>query len=315
MKILAITGGVGGAKLALGLSKLLPAEDLLFAVNTGDDFEHLGLHISPDIDSLTYALAQQNNQELGWGREGETWQFIDTLKALGGESWFRLGDKDLALHIRRTQLLGAGHNLTEATAEIGQALGITHQIVPMSNDPVRTIVHSDAGDLAFQHYFVRERCQPAVSGFEFSGVENATLNPVIAAWLSQADGVVICPSNPYVSVDPLLAVPGFAASLKHLPIVAVSPIVAGIAIKGPAAKMMAELNVPATAAAVARHYEGLITGFILDETDKTQRKLINIPTIVTQTIMVTLQDRVSLASDTLGFLQTLLDSPTGSDGK
>ena len=305
MKILAITGGVGGAKLALGLSQVLPPEDLLFAVNTGDDFEHLGLHISPDIDSLTDALAQQNNTELGWGRAGETWHFIDTLAALGGQAWFRLGDKDLALHMRRTELLHSGQSLTQATQQITQAMGIAHTIAPMSDDPVRTIVHSDQGDLAFQHYFVRDKCQPSVSGFSFAGIDQARLNPLIRQWLSDCDGIIICPSNPYVSVDPLLKLGDFSKLIKDIPTVAVTPIVAGLAIKGPAAKMMQELNVPASASAVAAHYQGLIDGFVVDQSDPEQRELIQIPTIATQTIMVTLPDRVALARETIGFLQSL----------
>ena len=309
-KILAITGGVGGAKLALGLSKVLSETELLFAVNTGDDFEHLGLHISPDIDSLTYALAEQNNQELGWGREGETWQFIETLDALGGESWFRLGDKDLALHMRRTELLQDGASLTEATAAITNAMGIRHRVAPMTDDPVRTIVHSDQGDLAFQHYFVRERCEPKVSGFSFSGIDDATVNPQIVDWMKDCTGVIICPSNPYVSVDPLLKLPGFLDLITALPVIAISPIVGGIAIKGPAAKMMQELHVPATALGVAEHYGNLLSGFIIDKTDETDmaniHKQTQIETIATQTIMVTLADRVSLAEDTLGMLQQIL---------
>ncbi|NOX49924.1 MAG: 2-phospho-L-lactate transferase [Gammaproteobacteria bacterium] len=302
-KILAITGGVGGAKLALGLSQLLGPEQLVFAVNTADDFEHLGLHISPDIDSLTYALAQQNNQDLGWGRQGETWQFIETLASLGGEDWFRLGDKDMALHVRRTQLLASGNSLTQATQSLTQAMGILHRVLPMSNDPVRTLVHTNQGVLPFQEYFVKERCQPKVIDFEFQGIENAQLNPDLAAWLAQCDAVVICPSNPYVSVDPLLKLAGFKALLAPLPVVAISPIVGGLAIKGPAAKMMKELNIPASAAAVAKHYDGLIDGFIVDKSDENDSKQIEIPSIVTNTIMVTLQDRVSLAKDTLRFLR------------
>lgn len=308
-KILALTGGVGGAKLALGLSRVLSADELMFAVNTGDDFQHLGLNISPDIDSLTYALAQVNNNELGWGRENETWQFIETFGALGGEDWFRLGDQDLALHVRRSELLKQGATLTEATAEITRAMGIAHQVVPMTDDPVETIVHSDRGDLAFQHYFVRDRCQPSVSGFTFRGVNEARLNPRIADWLEDCDGIVICPSNPYVSVDPLLALAGFRDALRERPVVAVSPIVGGLAIKGPAAKMMRELNVPSTAMAVGEHYDGLLDGYIIDETDESDAETIQqrlkIPTIVTNTIMVTLADRVSLAEDTLGLLREI----------
>ncbi len=312
-RILALTGGVGGAKLALGLSKVLPPEQLVFAVNTGDDFEHLGLHISPDIDSLTYALAGENNQELGWGRAGETWQFIETLGALGGDDWFRLGDKDLALHVRRSGLLESGVTLTEATGVITRAMGIRHRVLPMSNDAVRTIVHTADGDLAFQHYFVRERCAPAVTGFSFDGAGDAVLNPAISDWLATCDGVVLCPSNPYVSVAPLLQLPGFADALTHLPVVAVTPIVGGLAIKGPAAKMMAELNVPASASAVAAHYDsaypGLINGFVVDETDPEEAQLVDklgtIRAIATNTVMVTLADRVALAETTLGFLQDL----------
>ena len=305
MKILAITGGVGGAKLALGLSQVLGPEELMFAVNIGDDFEHLGLHIAPDIDSLTYALAQQNNTELGWGRAGETWQFIEAFGELGGEDWFRLGDKDLALHLRRTQLLRDGATLTEATQTITQALGIEHLVAPISDDPIRTIVHTDTQDLAFQHYFVREQCQPSVTGFSFRGIEKANLNPLIQDWLSDCDGIIICPSNPYVSVDPVLKVADFSNLIKDIPVVAVSPIVAGMAIKGPAAKMMQELNVPASAKAVAAHYGALLDGFIVDNSDADQLELIEIASIATETIMVTLADRVSLARDTLGFLRQI----------
>ena len=306
MRILALTGGVGGAKLALGLSKILSPKEVAFAVNTGDDFVHLGLHISPDIDSLTYALAEQNNTELGWGRAGETWQCIETLEALGGASWFRLGDKDLALHLHRSELMRGGATLTQATEKICQAMNITHQVLPMSDDPVATIVHSDQGPLAFQHYFVREQCAPEVTGFEFTGVAEAQVNAKLALWLEQCDGVIICPSNPFVSVDPLLALPGMRERLAALPVIAVSPIVGGIAIKGPAAKMMAELDMPASAAAVARHYEGLIDGFVLDDTDAQQSSEITPPTLVCNTIMDSLQTRIRLAEDCVAFLKTVL---------
>lgn len=304
-KILALTGGVGGAKLALGLSKVLPPDELMFAVNTGDDFEHLGLHISPDLDSLTYALSQQNNTETGWGRAGESWNFIETLGALGGEAWFRLGDKDLALHTARTQMLKAGATLSQATAAITQSMDIEHTVAPMSDSPVRTIVHSDQGDLAFQHYFVREGCGPKVNGFSFDGIESAKLNPLIRDWLADCAGVIICPSNPFVSVDPLLHLDGFGEALKSLPVIAVSPIVGGIAIKGPAAKMMQELDMPATALAVADHYQGLIDGFIVDQTDAELVEQFNVPTISTPSVMVTLQDRIDLARTCVRFLASL----------
>lgn len=308
-KILAITGGVGGAKLALGLSKILSPEQVMFAVNIADDFTHLGLHISPDIDSLTYALAEQNNQELGWGRAGETWQFIETLGSLGGENWFRLGDKDMALHMRRTGLLNDGTTLTAATVEITRRMGIAHGVMPISNDPIRTVIQTERGDLAFQHYFVRERCQPSVSGFRFDGIENATINPVIRGYLTDCDGIIICPSNPFVSVAPVIEVAGFLAATGHIPTIAVSPIVRGAAIKGPAAKMMQELNIPSTALAVAEHYQGkypgLLDGFVIDASDAEDLDQFKLPTVATPSVMVSLTDRIALAERCLSFYDEL----------
>ncbi|MFP6796686.1 MAG: 2-phospho-L-lactate transferase CofD family protein, partial [Pseudomonadales bacterium] len=241
MKYLAFTGGVGGAKLALGLSHVVGADELTFVVNTGDDFHYLGFHISPDVDTLTYTLAGQSNQDTGWGTEDESWHFMDALKDLDEETWFRLGDRDLALHVYRRERLAAGLTLTETTREIASKLGIRHQILPMSDDPVQTFVNTSGGALPFQHYFVRDRCKPRVSGFEFRGVANARVNPVIN--FAEFDGLIICPSNPFVSIDPILAIPGMKGSIKQteMPVVAVSPIVGGKAIKGPAAKMMREL--------------------------------------------------------------------------
>ena len=239
------------------------------------------------------------------GDAGESWNFIETLGALGGEAWFRLGDKDLALHTARTQMLKAGATLSQATAAITQSMDIEHTVAPMSDSPVRTIVHSDQGDLAFQHYFVREGCGPKVNGFSFDGIESAKLNPLIRDWLADCAGVIICPSNPFVSVDPLLHLDGFGEALKSLPVIAVSPIVGGIAIKGPAAKMMQELDMPATALAVADHYQGLIDGFIVDQTDAELVEQFNVPTISTPSVMVTLQDRIDLARTCVRFLASL----------
>ena len=304
-KLLAITGGVGGAKLALGLSRILNKDEVLFLVNTGDDFEHLDLQISPDIDSLLYAMSEINNTELGWGRKDETWNFINTIEELGGESWFKLGDRDLALHTIRTILLKSGLDLYETTKHLSKALKVSHEIVPMTNDPVRTTVNTTKGKLSFQEYFVREQCRPQVLDFEFSGIDEATANPIAISWAESCDGIIICPSNPYVSVDPILKVPGYLEIFKSKPIIAVSPIVGGIAIKGPAAKMMKELGVPPTPLAVAEHYGGLISGLILDQTDSIQAKDIPIPSIVTQTIMVTLKDRIDLANECVKFLEEL----------
>jgi LPPG:FO 2-phospho-L-lactate transferase len=306
-RILAITGGVGGAKLALGLAQLLGPEELTFAVNAGDDFTHLGLEISPDLDTLTYTLADLANPETGWGRRDESWQFMAALREMGGETWFQLGDRDLALHIRRTELLRQGASRTEAAAIIGQALRVAFPLLPMSDDPVRTTVHTNQGALAFQHYFVRERCQPEVISFEFQGLAAARANPAILSCLDSVDGIVICPSNPYVSVDPMLHLPGMRDALMEAsaPVVAVSPIVGGTAIKGPTAKMMRELAIPNTASAVAAHYGDLLDGFILDEQDRELKDALGLPAVVTQTVMITLQDRVDLARNVLAFIQTL----------
>ncbi|MAT84215.1 MAG: 2-phospho-L-lactate transferase [Gammaproteobacteria bacterium] len=306
-RILAITGGVGGAKLALGLSRLLGPDEVAFAVNTGDDFEHLGLEICPDLDTLIYTLSGLANPDTGWGRRDETWGFLDTLDTLGGEAWFRLGDHDLALHVRRTEMLRDGATRTAAAAEIAGRLGIAHRLLPMSDDPVRTLVHTAGGPLAFQHYFVRDRCEPAVTGFEFRGADRARPNPAIVDWLEGADGVVICPSNPFVSVDPMLSIPGLRQALMDspAPVVAVSPIVGGAALKGPAAKMMAELELPARADQVARHYGELLDGFVMDQQDADLAGGVAVDTLVTQTVMRTLEDRVALAEAVLAFCDRL----------
>ena len=304
-KILAITGGVGGAKLALGLSKVLNEDEVLFLVNTGDDFQHLGLEISPDVDSLLYALSEKNNPELGWGRKDESWNFISTLEELGEDAWFRLGDRDLALHIIRTQKLARGESIQQVTDELSAALGIRHRIAPMSQSKISTIVETPDGKLGFQEYFVREKCEPKVLNFQFQGIENAEPNPVVVSWLKKCDGVVICPSNPYVSVDPILKVPGLKELLRSKPVIAVSPIVGGLAIKGPAAKMMKELGVPPSPIAVSDHYGDLLSGFVLDKTDGDQANDISIPSIVTQTVMITLQDRIDLAKQCVRFLEEL----------
>ena len=311
MKVVAITGGVGGAKLALGLSKVLPPEQLTFAVNTGDDFEHLGLYICPDLDSLTYALAERNNTELGWGRADETWHFIEALTELGGTDWFKLGDRDMALHVWRTELLRTGLTLTQATARLTAAFGIRHTVLPMTDDPVSTVVHTERGErLPFQHYFVKQRCVPSVVRFSFEGIESGALNPALAGYLQACDAVVICPSNPYVSVDPILNLPLCRELVRGKLVVAISPIVGGMAIKGPAAKMMQELDVPATPLAIAEHYRDILDGIIVDETDAEYvhniESSLEIAAIARQTIMLTLADRISLAEETVGFLRSLL---------
>ena len=273
--VLALSGGVGGAKLALGLDGALAPGQLHVLVNTGDDFEHLGLHISPDIDTLLYTLAGLANTEQGWGLAGETWNTIDALERLGGETWFRLGDRDMATHLWRTRQMAAGNTLTEVTTTLARRLDLRSHVYPMCDERVRTVVHSEGESMPFQHYFVRHRCEPAVSGFSFEGISAARPNRGVLRQLQDGafDRVVICPSNPFVSVDPILQVPGLWLALRDspAPVVLVSPIVAGMAIKGPAAKMMAELQVPVTALGVAQHYcaryPGLLDHFVIDRSD------------------------------------------------
>jgi LPPG:FO 2-phospho-L-lactate transferase len=308
----ALSGGVGGAKLALGLSRILAPAQLDVIVNTGDDFEHLGLTICPDLDTLTYTLAGLNNTETGWGRAGETWTFMASLRALGGESWFQLGDGDLAIHVERTRRLAAGEPLSRVTAELTARLGIELSVIPMSDDPVRTFVETAAGALAFQHYFVRDQCAPEVTGFEFRGAKTATPSPMALGALADPalDAVVICPSNPFISIDPILAVPGLRGAIEDAaaPVIAVSPIVGGKAIKGPTAKMMLELGVTQSAASVARHYDGLIDGFVLDSEDAAsgdEIRALGLDVLTTNTVMQSLEDRVSLAADVLEFATKL----------
>lgn len=319
---LAISGGVGGAKLALGLSHCLSAEQLCVVANTGDDFTHLGFKICPDLDTVLYTLADLNNKELGWGQQDESWNFLSALESLGGENWFQLGDRDLATHCVRSQLLAAGASLSDATRHLCKAMGVEVNLCPMSDDKVATIVHCEVEDpqsgekriepMAFQHYFVRDRCQPTVTGFSFEGLSSAKPSDDFVAALSSEDlgSIIICPSNPFVSVDPVLMLPGVLEAMKNskVPVIAVSPIVGGQAIKGPAAKMMAELGMPASALAVAEHYAGKIDGFVIDEADANLKEDIEglgIPTIVTKSVMVTLEDRIELAKTVLQFANKL----------
>ncbi|HZZ36232.1 MAG TPA: 2-phospho-L-lactate transferase [Caulobacteraceae bacterium] len=313
--VIALCGGVGGAKLAYGLGKVLAPEDLSIVVNTGDDFVHLGLHVSPDIDTVAYTLSGLSDRERGWGLAGETWNFMASLRGLGGEDWFQLGDRDLAMHVERTRRLAAGESLSEVTSALALALGIAHPIIPMSDDPVRTIVSTDNGELAFQRYFVGEQCRPAVSAVRFAGADAATPSPAFGAALARRDvaAVIVCPSNPYLSIDPILAVPGVRAALEALgaPVVAVSPIIGGKALKGPAAKLMTELGVTPGVAAVAKHYAGLLDGLVIDTTDAGEGEAlarIGVEPLATEAIMISDDDRVRLARETLAFAAVLSQS-------
>jgi LPPG:FO 2-phospho-L-lactate transferase len=309
--ILALAGGVGGAKMAAGLDRVLGGR-LITAVNTGDDFTHLGLSISPDLDTVMYTLAGLNNPVTGWGIAGETWEFMGMLERLGGDSWFRLGDRDVAVHIERTRRLAAGESLTAVTAALCARLGIGSTIAPMSDHPVRTIVESDGGDLAFQDYFVRLKCAPAVRGLRYEGAAVAAMSaPFAAALASPAlECIVVCPSNPYLSVQPILEVPGVAAALRarRVPALAVSPIVGGRAIKGPAAKIMGELGVEVSALQVAHHYRGLIDGLVIDSSDRELEASIEdsgMRALVTDTVMGDTAGAIALSERSLKFAREL----------
>ena len=306
-RVVVLTGGVGGAKLVLGLLNTVSPETVTAIVNTGDDFSHLGLHVSPDIDTLLYTLSGKANPAQGWGREGESWNFMAALRSLGGADWFALGDGDLALHVTRSARLGAGETLAAVTADFARAWGIGCGVLPMSNDPVATMLDTDEGELDFQHYFVARRCEPVVRAIRFEGAAAARPAPGVIEAILHPDNraILIAPSNPFLSVDPLLAVPGIRDALAAVPapVVAVSPLVGGTAVKGPTAKLMTELGLEVSAAAVARHYAGIIDGMLVDGSDPEQN--FDVAAERADTMMRTLADRVRVARAALAFADTL----------
>lgn len=310
LKIVALAGGVGGAKLADGLARCLPPENLTVIVNTGDDFVHWGLNISPDLDTVCYTLAGLANPETGWGRMGESWNVYEQMERLGAENWFRLGDKDLATHLERSRRLRDGESLSSITRDFCARWEIGPQVLPMTDTPVPTIVDTvEFGELAFQEYFVHKRCEPTVRGFRFAGIEAAQPAPGLLAALGQADAVVFCPSNPWVSLDPILSVAGVREALKAKTVVAVSPILGGQTVKGPAAKMYKELGIEPSALAVARHYGASIAGFVLDEVDAEMAEAVRalkIQPLVTNSLMKTTADRQRLAQDVLNFVERIV---------
>lgn len=306
--VLALTGGVGGAKLAVGLQHVLPPGELTVAVNTGDDFEHLGLSISPDIDTLIYTLSGVQNPELGWGRANESWNFMAEIERLGGEHWFRLGDKDLAVHIERTRRLNAGEKLSGITADVARHFGILSRVVPMTNDLVRTMVITEEGTLDFQHYFVGRRCEPVVKGLAYAGAADAQLVPTLqeAARDPSLQAIVICPSNPWLSIGPFLEIPAWRELLVEatVPVIAVSPLVNGQAVKGPTTKIMSELMLPQSSATIAGFYDGIIDGLVLDKSEAHLASQIGVATHVTATLMKTAADKQRLAREVLDFARS-----------
>ena len=310
--IVALAGGVGGARLAVGLAAVLPPRKLTIVVNTGDDFEHLGLTICPDLDTMMYTLAGINNPLAGWGRNDEGWNFMETLGALGGETWFKLGDRDLAVHIMRTVALEKATPLSGVTRALATRLGVRHAILPMSETPVRTRVRTDRGELSFQDYFVRLRCKPQVRGFRFAGARSATPPAALGKALrgKALEAVIICPSNPYVSIAPILAVPRIGAWVRqrNFPVVAVSPIIGRAAVKGPAAKMMRELGREPSPLGVVRHYGKLVDGWVIDRHDARLRPAIEREgkrVLVTDTLMTNRGKSAQLAAATLALAREL----------
>lgn len=308
IKVLALSGGVGGAKLSLGLSRMRAPGELAVLVNTGDDFTHLGLRICPDLDTVLYTLAGVVHPEQGWGRAEETFGFMDELQRQGGPDWFRLGDRDLALHIERTHRLAAGERLTRLTAEFAHRFEVPTTLLPMSDSPVATLLDTEAGLLEFQHYFVRLRAMPAVRRVEYAGAAQARPSEELLAVLRGAalEAIVICPSNPWLSIDPILAIPGLRIALRaaKVPIVAVSPLIGGRAVKGPTAKIMRELGLATHPIEIASHYAGIIDGLVLDRKDLDAATLgalerAGLAISATDTLMKTLEDRERVASATL----------------
>lgn len=303
-KIVSLAGGVGGAKLVDGLSRLVPGEDLTVIVNSADDFDHLGLRICPDLDTVVYTLAGLANPVTGWGRRDDTWNVLDTLVVLGGPAWFRLGDRDLALSLERTRRLDAGEPLSSIASDFCRTFGVTVRVLPMTDDRVATIVLTEQDELPFQEYFVALSYEPVVRGFRFEGIQDADPAPGVIQAVDEADFVILCPSNPWVSLDPILAVPGIAAAVRGKEAIGVSPIVGGAAIKGPAAKMFRDLGTEPSALAVAEHYRGLISGLVIDEQDASLARGIRslgLKVRVTQTVMRNTEDRRRLALEVLDF--------------
>jgi LPPG:FO 2-phospho-L-lactate transferase len=307
--VVALCGGIGGAKLALGLSRVVAGADLIVVANTGDDFEHFGLAISPDLDTVMYTLAALDDPQRGWGRRNETWTFMAALEALGGETWFALGDGDLATHVERTRRLRAGEALSTVTADFCRRLGIAARLVPMTDDIVRTRLRTDEGWLDFQDYFVRRRCAPRVLEVIYDGAATARAHPDVLAALGdpRLRAVVICPSNPFLSIEPILAVPDLREAIARAaaPVVAVSPIIGGRAVKGPTAKMMSELGLEVSAAAVTRRYRDLLDAYVLDGADAAEAGKLGIPVTLAHTLMTTLADRENLARHVLASADAL----------
>ena len=315
--VVALSGGIGGAKLALGLSRIVAPDNLIIVANVGDDFEHLGLHISPDVDTLMYTLAGLDNARLGWGRQDETWAFMETLSALGGADWFRLGDRDLAVHVERTRRLRHGESLSAITGDFCRRLGVGPRVLPATDDRLRTRLRTDEGWLDFQDYFVRLQCRPVMRELAFDGAADARPHQDLLAALGdeRLRAVIICPSNPFISVEPILAVPGIREALSACaaPVIAVSPIIGGLAVKGPTAKMMIELGMIPSAAAVAKRYGQVLDGYVMDAGDAQEAAQVTPKVTLAPTLMTTLAEREQLARVAIEAADALASSKLTQD--
>jgi LPPG:FO 2-phospho-L-lactate transferase len=309
LKIVALAGGVGGARLADGLAQVVQPDDLTVIVNTADDFTHLGLKISPDLDTVCYTLAGMANPETGWGRINETWNVFESLKKMGMPDWFQLGDSDLATHLIRSTRLNEGLTISQITLDFCKRWGVQVKVFPMSDDIIQTWVYTNKGDLEFQEYFVHQQCEPIVKGFTFEGAEKSKPAPGVLEAIEKCDVVVICPSNPWVSIDPILSIPNIKQVLENHLVISVSPIIGGKTIKGPAAKMFAELGILPSALAVAQHYENLIHSIVIDNSDNALITDINdlgIRTYVTDIFMRDHLDRGRLAHDIIDYINGIV---------
>jgi len=311
INVVALAGGVGGAKLVFGLAKCLAHTDLTIIVNTGDDFKHFGLHISPDVDTVCYTLAGLANPDTGWGLANETWQVLSALEKLAAPTWFQLGDKDLATHLERTRRFQQGDSLSEITQDFCKKWGVQCKVLPMSNDPVQTLVHTEDNEIiSFQEYFVKRNFLPKVRKFEFAGIEKANPTPGLIESILAADLIIFCPSNPFVSIDPILEVRGVRAALENKVVIAVSPIVGGKALKGPAAKMFLELGINPSVMSIADHYNQILTGLVIDTKDADEISNDNHSRIIyyeTNAIMKDEDDRIRLACEVIEFGKSILN--------
>lgn len=285
MKVVCLSGGVGGAKLARGLQDVLQPGELTVVGNVGDDLDVLGLHVSPDLDSVLYALAGLNDEERGWGRAGESWRTLASAREWGGEGWFLLGDLDLGLHLVRSQALRAGESLSEVTARLVTAAGLATTLLPSTDDPLRTSVVTPAGTFSFQEWFVARRHEDEVDAMRYDGADEAAPAPGVGEAIAEADALVVAPSNPYTSIHPILAVQAIrnAVSERRVRCVAVSPLIGGRAVKGPLHRMLSRMAGGTSPASVADCYGGLIDALVVDRADAAAEA--GVPVVVTDTLM------------------------------